>query len=70
MPVNVRPHSHIYIYIYVYIYYADDLTRLANTPAKAEYLLHRQERVEGGIKLYEDRNKANFMYFKLEGAIS
>ena len=43
--------------------HADDLTLFANTPVRAESLLHRLEQaVEGGF--YENINKTKFMCFK------
>ena len=44
----------------------DNLVLLANTPAQAEKLLQKA----GGIGLYVNTNKIEFMYFKQEGTIS
>ena len=50
-----------------YEYY---LASLANTPAQAESQLLSLEQVEGGISLYVNANKTEFMVLKQEGAIS
>ena len=42
----------------------DDIVLLANTPAKAESLLHSLEQVARGIGLYVNSDKAEFMYFR------
>ena len=43
---------------------ADDLTLLANTPAQTKSLLHSLQQAAGGIGLYVNANKTEFMYFK------
>ena len=50
--------------------YADDIALPANTPAQAESLLHSLERAAGGIGLYFNAYKAEFMYFNQRGDIS
>ena len=52
------------------IYYADNLVLLANIHAQTESLLHNLEQEEGGIGVYVNANKTEFMCFKLEGTIS
>ena len=47
--------------------YADDLALLANTQPQAESQL---EQAAGGIVLYGDANKTEFMCFKQKGTIS
>ena len=47
---------------------ANDLALPVNTPAQAEFLLHRLEQAAGSIGLYVNANKT-FMCFKQEGAI-
>ena len=46
----------------------DDLVFLANTPTKIESLLYTQEQAAGGISLYVNTNKIEFVCFK-QGAI-
>ena len=41
--------------------YADNITLLTNTPAKAETLLHSLERAAGGIGLYVKADKREYM---------
>ena len=41
--------------------YADDTTLLAKTPAQAESLLHSLERAAGGIGLYVNADKTEYM---------
>ena len=41
-----------------------DLALLANTPVQAESLLHSLEQVTGGIGLYINPNKTEFMILK------
>ena len=50
--------------------YADDLIYLANTPAQAESLLHSVEQAAGGFSLYEKSDKAEYMGFNEDGAMS
>ena len=50
--------------------YIDDQARLTNTPAKPKSLRHSLEYATGGIGLYVNVNKAEFICFKQEGAIS
>ena len=50
--------------------YTDDTVLRKNTPAQAESLLHSMWKVIGGIDLYENANKTEFMCFKQKGAIS
>ena len=47
--------------------YADDIALLANTPAQAESLLHRLERAAGGIGLYVNADKTEYMCFNQRG---
>ena len=42
----------------------DDLALLANTPAQAEFILHRLEQVAGSIGFYVNTNKIEFICFK------
>ena len=50
--------------------YAYDLMLLTNTPAQAETLLHSLKQAAGGIGLYVNANKTEFICFKQEAAIS
>ena len=50
--------------------YTDDQMLLANTPAQAESLLYSLEQASGGIGLYVNAYKTEFMGFKKEGTIS
>ena len=50
--------------------YADDITLLANTPAQAESLRHSLERALGGISLYINANKTEYMCFNQRGDIT
>ena len=43
--------------------YADDLALLANTPAQAEFLLHRLEQVARDIDLYVNAKKTEYMFW-------
>ena len=43
--------------------YTDDIALLANIPAQAENLLHRLERVAGGIGLHVNAGKTEYMCF-------
>ena len=43
-------------------HYADDLALLANAPAQAEFLLHILEQAASAISLYENIEKAEFMF--------
>ena len=49
--------------------YKDDLVLLTNTSAQAEPLLHSLELAVGGIGLYVNANKSEYMCFK-QGTIS
>ena len=49
---------------------ADNLVLLANTPAQAKSLLHSLEQAAGGISLYMNADKAQFMCFKQDRGIS
>ena len=50
--------------------YTDDLALITNMLTWAQSLLHNLEQAVGGIDLYTNANKANFIRFKLEGAFS
>ena len=50
--------------------YADDIAILANTPAQAETLLLSLERVVGGIGLYVNAHKMEYMCLNQTGDIS
>ena len=50
--------------------YADDIALLANTPARAEALLHGLERAASGIGLHLNADKMEYMCFKQTGYIS
>ena len=50
--------------------YADYLELLTNTPAQAESLLHSLEETAGGISLYMNANKTEYICIKQKGAIS
>ena len=52
------------------ITYADDIALLANTPNKAETLLHSLERAAAGIGLNVNAHKTEFMGFNQKGDIS
>ena len=43
--------------------YADDNALLTNTPAQAESLLHNLEKAAGGIGLYDNADKTEYMWF-------
>ena len=43
--------------------YADDIALLANTPTQAEFQLHSQEQVAGGIGLHVNADKMEYMCF-------
>ena len=47
-----------------------DIAQLANTPNKAETLLHSLERAAAGIGLHVNVHKTEFMYFNQKGDIS
>ena len=49
---------------------ADDIALLANSPVRAESLLHSQEQAAGGIVLYMNTNKTDCICLKQEGAIT
>ena len=50
--------------------YADDIARLANTPAQAESLLHSLERAAGAISLHVNADKTKYMCFNQRGNVS
>ena len=50
--------------------YRYDIALLVNTLTSAESLLHSLEQEEGGIGLYVNANKTDFISFKQEGTIS
>ena len=50
--------------------YADDIAFLANTPVQAESMLHSLEQASGGIGLYGNTDKSEYMYFNQSGDIS
>ena len=50
--------------------YADDIALLANTPAKAESLLHSLEWAADGIGLPVNSDKTEYMNFNKRGDIS
>ena len=41
--------------------YADDIALLANTPAQPKSLLHNLEQAAGGIGLYVNADKTDYM---------
>ena len=47
-----------------------DISLLTNSAAQAESLLHSQERAAGGIDLYVNADKTEYMYFIQRGHIS
>ena len=50
--------------------YVDDIALLANTPAKAETLLHSLERAAAGICLHVNVDKTEYMWINQSGDIS
>ena len=50
--------------------YTDNLVLLTNTPAQAESLLDSLEQPVGGIGLFMNANKIEFMSFEQDGATS
>ena len=50
--------------------YADEIALLVNTPAQAESLLYSLERAAGGISLYVNADKIEYMCFNQRGDIS
>ena len=50
--------------------YTDTIVLRAKTPTQAESLLHSLEQAAGGIGLYVDADKIEYMYFNQEGDIS
>ena len=50
--------------------YVDDLALLASIPAEAKSQLHSLKQVAGGIGLYVNSDKSEFMRFKQNGDIS
>ena len=50
--------------------YADDKALLANTPTQAESKLHSPKWAAGGIGLYVNANKIEFMSLNQRGDIS
>ena len=51
-------------------HYADDIVLLANTPNKAETLLHSLERATAGIGLHINAHKTEYMCYNQTGDIS
>ena len=49
---------------------ADDIGLLANNPTQAKSLLHSLEQATGGIGLYVNADKMEYMYFNHKGDIS
>ena len=49
--------------------YTNDIAFLANTPARAKFLLHSLERSTGGIGLHVNADKAEFICFNHRGDI-
>ena len=49
--------------------YTDDITLLANLPARAESLLHNHERAAGGTDFHVNVNKTEYMGFNQRGDI-
>ena len=50
--------------------YVDDIVLLANTPNRAETLLHSLERAAAGVGLHVNAHKTEFMCFNQKGDIS
>ena len=50
--------------------YADDLVLLVHTPAQVESLLHSPVKAIGGIGLFMNADKIQYMCFKQKGTIS
>ena len=50
--------------------YVDDVAILANAPTKAKTLLHRLERITGGIGLHVNAHKTEYMCLNQTGDIS
>ena len=50
--------------------YVDDIALLANSPARAEFLLHSLEQTAGGIGLQVNADKTEFISFNEKGDIS
>ena len=50
--------------------YADGIMLLTKTPIQAEYLLHSLEQAPGGIGLYMNSDKMEYMCFNQEGDIA
>ena len=50
--------------------YAADIAFFGNTPSQAESLQYSLEQATGGIGLYVNANKTEYVCFKQEGAIS
>ena len=50
--------------------YTDDMVLLANTPTQVESQLHSLEQAAGGIGLYVNADKTEFMCFNQKGYIS
>ena len=62
-----------FIVIYVLVKFADygnDITRLANTPTQTKSLLYSLEQAAGGIGLYVNVGKTEYMCFNQTGDIS
>ena len=53
-----------------YADYADDITLLANAPAKAQTQLHNLERAAAGIGIHVNEHKTEYMWFKQRSVIS
>ena len=50
--------------------YANDIALLVNTPTQAESLMHSLEQAAGGISLYMNVDKTEYMRFNQKGNIS
>ena len=50
--------------------YADDIALLANSPNKAETMLHSLDRAAAGIGLHANAHKTEYMCFNQRGDIS
>ena len=56
--------------VYITKNHTDDLVLLTNTPAQAESLLHSLKQAAGGIDLYVNTNRIEFICFKQDGSTS
>ena len=54
----------------MFLFTLDHLALIANTPVQAESLLHSQKQATRNSGLYLNSNKAEFMCFNQDGAIS